>query len=135
MKQDEVCSPVLFSLFINELIKHIAEGGKHGIQLSPELTELLILLFADDIVLCAHSETGLQTQLNVFCDSARRLDLIVNLVKSNIVVFRNGGFLTTREKCFFNDSDLKVVNIYKYLGIYLSTRLTFVSSRLLNMYK
>ena len=39
------------------------------------------------IVLCADSVIGLQTQLNVLCDSARRLDLIVNLDESNIVVF------------------------------------------------
>ena len=44
-------------------------------------------------------------------------------------------FLLRRKSGFFNGSDLKVVNIYKYLDIYLSTRLTFVSSRLLNMYK
>ena len=70
LKQGEVCSPVLFSMFINELTKDSVEGGKHGIQLSPELMELLILLFADDIVLCVNSVTGLQTQLNVLCDSA-----------------------------------------------------------------
>ena len=77
------------------------------------------------IVLCADNVTGLETQLNVLCDNARRLDLIVNLVKSNIVAFRNGGFLTTKESVLFNDSELKVVNMYKYLGIYLSTKLPF----------
>ena len=51
LKQGEVCSPVLFSLFINELTKDIIENGKHGIQLSPDLIQLLILLFADDVVL------------------------------------------------------------------------------------
>ena len=50
LKQGEVCSPVLFSLFINELTKDIIENGKHGIQLSPDLIELLILLFADDVL-------------------------------------------------------------------------------------
>ena len=39
LKQGEVCSPVLFSLFINELTKYITENGKHGIQLSPDLIE------------------------------------------------------------------------------------------------
>ena len=125
LKQGEVGSPVLFPLFIHELTKDIVEGGKHGIQLSPELIELLILLFADDIVLCADSVIGLQTQLNVLCDSARRLDLIMNLDKSTIVVFRNGDFLTTRENVFFNNSEVKVVNMYKDMGIYSSSRLTF----------
>ena len=112
-------SPVLSSLFIDELTKYIVEGGKHGIQLSPELIESLILLFADNIVLCADRMIGLQAQLQVFFDSARRLDLIVKLDTFNIVVLRNGCFLTTRERCFFNGSELNVVNMYKYMGIYL----------------
>ena len=56
---------VLFSLFINELTKDIIENGKHGIQLSQALIELLILLFADDVVLFSDSVIGLQTQLNI----------------------------------------------------------------------
>ena len=43
----------------------------------------------------------------------------MNLDKCNIVIFRNGGFLTTREKCFFNGSELKVVDMYKYFGIFI----------------
>ena len=50
---------VLFSLFINELTKDIIENGKHGIQLSPDLIELLILLFADDVILFSDSVIGL----------------------------------------------------------------------------
>ena len=42
LKHGEACSPVLFSLFINELTKDITESGKHGIQLAPDLIELLI---------------------------------------------------------------------------------------------
>ena len=99
--------------------------GKHGIQLSPELIEILILLFADDVVLVAESVVGLQCQLNVLYNVARKLDLDVNLEKSNIVVFRNGGFLAAKEKWTYGQSQLKVVNMYKYLGIYLSTRLSF----------
>lgn len=125
LKQGEVCSPVLFSLFINELTKEINKQGRHGIQLSPEFIELFILLFADDIILFSDSVIGLQTQLNVLCETASRLGLVVNLDKSNIVVFRNGGFLGEREKWCFDGSDLKVVNMYKYLGILMSTRLTF----------
>ena len=79
--------PLLF-LFINELTKDI-ESGKHGIQLAPDLIELLILLFADDVVLLSDSDIGLQTQLNVLYNTAKRLDLIVNLDKPNILVFKS----------------------------------------------
>ena len=45
--------------------------------------------------------------------------------KSNIVVFRNGGHIAWNEKWFYGQSLISVVNVYKYLGICLSTRLTF----------
>ena len=73
LKQGEVCSPVLFSLFINELTKDIIESGKHGIQLAPDLIELLILLFADNVILLSDTSDsvfGLQTQLNVLFNTA-----------------------------------------------------------------
>ena len=125
LKHGEVCLPVLFSLLINELTKEINDNGKHGIQLSPDLIQILILLFADDVALLSDSVIGLQTQLNVLYNVAHRLDLIVNLDRSNVVVFRNGGFLSRNEHWTFGPSQLQSVNMYKYLGVILTTKLSF----------
>ena len=51
--------------------------------------------------------------------------MIVNLYKSNIVVFRNGGHLALNEKWCFGNEEFEVVNMYKYLGVYFTTWLTF----------
>ena len=51
LKQGEITSPLLFSLFINDLAADIIKNGTHGIQSLPDMIELFILLFADDIVL------------------------------------------------------------------------------------
>eukprot|EP00745_Piridium_sociabile_P027160 TRINITY_DN43758_c0_g1_i1.p1 TRINITY_DN43758_c0_g1~~TRINITY_DN43758_c0_g1_i1.p1 ORF type:complete len:378 (+),score=6.98 TRINITY_DN43758_c0_g1_i1:45-1136(+) len=45
--------------------------------------------------------------------------------KTNIVVFRKGGYLAARERWTYNGAALSVVNAYKYLGIFFSTRLSF----------
>ena len=37
LKQGNIWSPILFSIFINELANEIMQNGKHGITLSPEL--------------------------------------------------------------------------------------------------
>ena len=58
VKQGDVCSPHLFSLFINELALDIINGGRHGSVLTPTLVELFILLFADDIILLFESAIG-----------------------------------------------------------------------------
>ena len=93
LKHGDICSPILFSLFINELAIEIIQNGKHGVTLSPELIQILIMLFADDVVLLSHTVIGLQQQLNILRDTAKKLGLLVNLQISNVVVFRNGGHI------------------------------------------
>eukprot|EP00745_Piridium_sociabile_P022013 TRINITY_DN34072_c0_g1_i3.p1 TRINITY_DN34072_c0_g1~~TRINITY_DN34072_c0_g1_i3.p1 ORF type:complete len:362 (+),score=-8.76 TRINITY_DN34072_c0_g1_i3:191-1276(+) len=45
--------------------------------------------------------------------------------KSNIVIFRKGGYLAGREKWYYGNRKISVVNAYKYLGLYVSTKLSF----------
>ena len=120
-----MCSPVLFSLFINKLALDITNNGRHGVSLSSDFVQLVILLFADDMILLPETVIGLQTQLNSILSAASRLQLKVNMDKSNIVMFRKEGYLGARERWFYDDCMLRVVNSYKYLGICFSTRLSF----------
>jgi hypothetical protein len=115
----------LFSLFINELTIQVIRNGRHGVTLSVDAFQLFIMLLADDVVLLSETVVGLQTQLNSLCDAASSLQLKVNLSKSNIIVFRKGGYLAARERWFYNGVIMPVVNAYKYLGILFSTRLSF----------
>ena len=70
---------------------------------------------------------GLQTQLNSL-QHASDLELKVNLNKSNIIVFRKGGYLGARERWRYDGVVMPVVNVYTHLGIYFTTRLSFVSA-------
>ena len=126
VKQGDICSPILFSLYINELAIEITRNGRHGVSL--ETYELLALLLADDIILCSETVIGLQTQLNILYRAASRLHLTVNLTKSNIIVFRKGGYLAEKERWFYNGTIMPVVNAYKYLGIIFSTKLSFTAA-------
>ena len=118
-------SPSLFSLFINQIANHINESGVHGVQLLPNLLELFILLFADDIALISTTPGGLQIQLDSLKLCCNRLQLNVNKDKTKIMVFRKGGFLGQREKWFFEGNELEVVNKYCYLGYTFTTMLSF----------
>ena len=128
LKQGEICSPIIFSLFIHELTKEIRKNGKHGVQLNPDIIHILILLFADDVALISDSVIGLQNQIDILYNTSRNLDLSVNLGKSNIIVFRNGGHLSKIEKWNFGGKSLSVINSYKYLGVFFSTRLSFTNT-------
>ena len=83
VKQGEVCSPALFSILINELADEISSKGRHGIQMLPDIVQIFILMFADDIILLSDTVCGLQNQLNSLQRCAQLLDFTVNLRKSN----------------------------------------------------
>jgi hypothetical protein len=125
VRQGCVLSPTLFSLFINQLANYISENGVHGVQLLPNLLELFILLFADDVALISTTPGGLQAQLNSLKLCCDKLKLTVNKDKTKVMVFRKGGFLGDREKWFFEGSPIEVVNKYCYLGFTFTTMLSF----------
>ena len=125
VKQGNVCSPVLFSLFINDIALDIINNGRHGVSLSSDFVQLVILYFADDMILISETVIGLQTQLNSLFSAASKLQLKVNMNKSKIMVFRKGGYLGARERWIYDGCVVRVVNSYKYLGICFSTRLSF----------
>ena len=50
---------------MNELTKLIENSDIRGIQLFPDIKEIFLLLFADDIALISDTIKGLQSQLNL----------------------------------------------------------------------
>ena len=71
---------------------------------------------------------GLQNQLNALSVAAKRLGLTVNLDKSKVMVFRKGGYLAAKERWFWGDQKLEVVNTYRCLGIIFSTGHSFTAA-------
>ena len=114
LRQGCVLSPILFSFFISELYFDIATYGKHGVQLFPDIIEIFILLFADDVILVSDSVIGLQRQLDILDNYTREWRLSVNLDKTNIVIFRKGGPVATKEKWFIGNQVVSTVNYYTY---------------------
>ena len=59
------------------------------------------------------------------------LELKVNINKSNIIVFRKDDYLGARERWIYDGVVMPAVNVYKYLGIYFTTRFTSLQDCLL----
>ena len=119
VKQCGMCSPVLFSLFINDLDLDIINNGRHGLSLNSDFVQLVIQLFADDMILLSETVIGLQTQLNSLFSAASRLQFKVNMNTSNIEVFRKGWYLGTRERWIYDGCMMRVVNSYILVYVFL----------------
>ena len=123
VKHGCLLSPLMFSFFVKELAVEVWRNAKHGIQMIPGAIEIVLLLFADVVILTSSTPAGLQNQLNHLKNEADRLYLSVNLDKTNIMVFRLGGHLAARERWVYGDGKVKVTNAYKYLGMTFTTKL------------
>ena len=49
----------------------------------------------------------------------------VNLDKTKIIVFRNGGYLRSYEKWYYKGKQVETVKHYNYLGLLISSRLSW----------
>jgi len=114
-------SPLLFSLFINDVVEELEGGVKVG------EVKIKALLYADDIVLVSDSVTGLQLNINHFARYCERWSLRVNLSKSKVMVFRRGGRISRLERWKYEGEVLETVNEYRFLGVTLSSKLSFAS--------
>ena len=124
VRQGCLFSPLLFSILITEVAKKVARNGRAGYQFVAGAREIYSLLFADDIVLIGTTPMGLQNQINSLKAASDELGLSINLDKTKVMVFRRGGYLGRREKWFFGQEKLEVVNSYKYLGYTLTTKIS-----------
>ncbi|CAG2188155.1 unnamed protein product [Mytilus edulis] len=116
VKQGDVLSPLLFNLYINNLVKSLQDANTDPIVIGD--TTINSLLFADDIVLLSNSEKGLQTALNVLSDFCKCWKLEVNINKSKVIIFNSNG--KTHNNFFrYNNEFLETVKSYCYLGMTL----------------
>ncbi|KAL4219933.1 hypothetical protein ACF0H5_020345 [Mactra antiquata] len=123
LKQGESLSPLLFALFINDLELYLQQDSKCGLQLN-DIT-LILMLFADDMVLFANSIPDLQNSLDLLHTYCLTWGLEVNTEKTKVIVFRNRGPLKQDEKWYYNGKTLDVVNNFCYLGIVFNYTGTF----------
>ena len=80
-------------------------------------------MYADDIALIADTSVELQGKLKALEPFCQKWGMEVNLAKTTVIVFRNGGKLSSKENFLYSGNTIDIVTHYKYLGIAFNSRL------------
>ena len=89
VKQGCMLSPTLFNIYLNDLPEMLNIASTTEVMLRERPTHCL--LYAHDLVIFARSAKGLQRILNKLESFCEKVDLTVNLDKTQVMIFNNSG--------------------------------------------
>lgn len=119
VKQGCPLSPTLFGLYVDEISDFIDRGGGRGTSLSGFL--IALLLYADDLILLADTQEGLQRHMDALGDFCTQRGLTVNLSKTKVMVFHTSRRVMRDTVVTFRGSPVEVTSSYVYLGVTFSS--------------
>ncbi|UYV69862.1 K02A2.6-like [Cordylochernes scorpioides] len=101
---------------------------KNGYKNSPsnyrEFGDIHLLLYADDIAIIGESRMNLQKKIKILKEYLDENLITLNESKSKIMVFRNGGKPSNKDRWFWNDKPITITSRYTYLGFPLTPTIT-----------
>lgn len=111
--QGDSLSPFLFILFIDDIAEELEPFGSE------------VFLYADDLVILTDDHTQLQRSLDALTSWTHKNHMAVNVSKTKVMKFRNGGRFAKYDKFTYDSKELEIVSDYTYLGITLQPKLCF----------
>ena len=118
LPQGSILAPLLFTIYINNFV--------------PPLQDTHIHYYADDTVLYSTGPThaiaaqNLQAAFNVFQLSVFSHKLVLNAKKTKCMFFSLSDITSSSSGIFtLQNEEIELVNSYKYLGIWLDSKLSF----------
>ena len=122
VKQGCILSPVLFNLYINDIVDEM-NVLNCGIPMLNSKIDML--MYADDIVLMSESEQNLQKMLDCVLVWARKWRISLNESKTQVVHFRPKSHNKSTFSYKYGNVNIETVSGYKYLGLWFDEFLDF----------
>ena len=138
VKQGDILAPTLFAIFFSVVfiiafknndvgvyIRYRTTGKVFNLRRFASKTKVFIslirdLLYADDCDLLTHTEQDMQNLMNLFSSACKMLGLEISLKKTVIVFQPAPGNAYVEPSIFVDNTKLKVVDSFVYLGSTLS---------------
>ena len=99
-RQGCILSPILFVLYLNELIDMFQQDNCQGVYVNNVNCYGNMLLYADDLVILGDPVNRVEKFLRTLENFCRIWGLSVNMKRTKAIVFRNGG-IVKRNEVFF----------------------------------
>ena len=119
VRQGENLSPLLFSLFVNDIENEFLKHGCSYINIDAHwdnFIRLLILMYADDTIILADSKENLQLALNalkLYCDTWK---LEINCSKTKITIFSSRKANPSDFNFKYGNNTREIVDWYIYIS-------------------
>ena len=120
--QGETVSPILWNLYMEDLIPKLYASGTIPIRLKD--ADLHALLYADDIVILAYTEGELQKKINVLKTYLTENRLRVNLTKTQYMIFSKRK-IKQNLQLNWGGNKIERAKVYAYLGVPFNESLNF----------
>ncbi len=110
-------------MFVNDIDDNLLDNNYDFIQVGDEwigtMLEVLVLMYADDTVILAEDERGVNYALIAMERHCKTWKLEVNCRKTKISVFAKGRDSVRNYNFKFKGEEIEIVDEYKYLAVTL----------------
>ena len=111
------------------MVAYLRAECNSGIFISNDIEDVLALMFADDVSCFSDTVIRLQRMIDLIAKFCKAVGMKLNLNKTKIMVFRNGGIVKQIEKWLYQGTQIEIVSIYKYLGLYFTPKLIWTKTK------
>ena len=134
VKQGDILSPTLFSMFVNSLTVNLSESNI-GVSLELPSDTLTVnhLIYADDLVCIAETAKDLQSLIDIVNLWCVKFRIEANLTKTEVMHVRKPSVSQTKFKFKFGAKVVKCCKTYKYLGLLINQHLDFEKCQTLSV--
>ena len=117
----------MFSLYLEDLELYLQGNVNSGLHIDDIV--LILLLFADDMIILGNTINNLQSSLDLLNSYCKKWSLAVNATKTKVMVFRKRGRLLPDEVFTYDGKVLDNVDNFNYLGTIFNYTGSFVHNQ------